>query len=427
MNRIVLIGNGFDLAHGLKTRYEDFINWYWDKRVLELRNTHSNISSDCLCTFKSQHEPWNVIAFSSFGPIGFRTTSDILQDISSSDAFYITYSSFFDKIVTSIETKGWVDIENEYYNLLKYYAANHRDEEAHRLNEELEYLKKLLVEYLTGINSQKTETKDSIIEAIFGQIKQREIAIGVRKLINDNINNLFNNHIKNKDEWEIKLRDYGFGDIDSMKEEIKNGESYFREKNKPQYIPLIYRLPERILLLSFNYTKTAYTYLPQINTIRFRHTYFHGKLSDEKSIIFGYGDEMDSQFRNIQSLTNKEYLKNIKSINYMNSTNYRRVLNFIEYAPFQVSIMGHSCGNSDRTLLNSLFEHRNCISIKPYYYEENGSDNYMELIQNISRSFTDMQQMRNKVVNKSFCEPLVREISNNTKTIDYIKNHLIIN
>ena len=30
MNRIILIGNGFDLAHGLPTRYEDFINWYWE-------------------------------------------------------------------------------------------------------------------------------------------------------------------------------------------------------------------------------------------------------------------------------------------------------------------------------------------------------------------------------------------------------------
>ena len=33
MNRIIFIGNGFDLAHGLPTRYEDFINWYWEKRV----------------------------------------------------------------------------------------------------------------------------------------------------------------------------------------------------------------------------------------------------------------------------------------------------------------------------------------------------------------------------------------------------------
>ena len=29
MNRIILIGNGFDLAHGLKTSYADFIDWYW--------------------------------------------------------------------------------------------------------------------------------------------------------------------------------------------------------------------------------------------------------------------------------------------------------------------------------------------------------------------------------------------------------------
>ncbi len=26
MNRLVLIGNGFDLAHGLKTRYKDLID-----------------------------------------------------------------------------------------------------------------------------------------------------------------------------------------------------------------------------------------------------------------------------------------------------------------------------------------------------------------------------------------------------------------
>lgn len=31
MNRIVLIGNGFDLAHGMKTSYADFIDWYWEQ------------------------------------------------------------------------------------------------------------------------------------------------------------------------------------------------------------------------------------------------------------------------------------------------------------------------------------------------------------------------------------------------------------
>ena len=37
MNRLVLIGNGFDLAHGLNTSYKHFICWYlnqWESRLL---------------------------------------------------------------------------------------------------------------------------------------------------------------------------------------------------------------------------------------------------------------------------------------------------------------------------------------------------------------------------------------------------------
>jgi hypothetical protein len=38
MNRIILIGNGFDLAHGLPTRYTDFINWYWKGVASQIYN-----------------------------------------------------------------------------------------------------------------------------------------------------------------------------------------------------------------------------------------------------------------------------------------------------------------------------------------------------------------------------------------------------
>lgn len=41
MNRLVIIGNGFDMAHGLKTSYMDFINWYWDQRVDGLRGQYN--------------------------------------------------------------------------------------------------------------------------------------------------------------------------------------------------------------------------------------------------------------------------------------------------------------------------------------------------------------------------------------------------
>ena len=69
--------------------------------------------------------------------------------------------------------------------------------------------------------------------------------------------------------------------------------------------------------------------------------------------------------------------------------------------------MGHSCGLSDRTLLATLFEHKNCVSIKPYYYKkEDGTDNYRELVQNIARNFKDPILMRDRVVGKERCEPL---------------------
>ena len=43
---------------------------------------------------------------------------------------------------------------------------------------------------------------------------------------------------------------------------------------------------------------------------------------------------------------------------------------------------------------------------------EEGKDNYLELVMNISRNFTDMKLMRDRVVNKKYCEALVEEPKN---------------
>ena len=49
MNRLVIIGNGFDMAHGLKASYMDFINWYWDQRVNTFVGNTTKVSEDILC------------------------------------------------------------------------------------------------------------------------------------------------------------------------------------------------------------------------------------------------------------------------------------------------------------------------------------------------------------------------------------------
>jgi hypothetical protein len=74
---------------------------------------------------------------------------------------------------------------------------------------------------------------------------------------------------------------------------------------------------------------------------------------------------------------------------------------FIESGPFQIYIMGHSCGNSDRTLLKKLFGHNNCISIKPFYYQpDEGESNYIKLRNSINRNFENTSLMNDRVVNK---------------------------
>src|SRR5690606_14387537 len=100
------------------------------------------------------------------------------------------------------------------------------------------------------------------------------------------------------------------------------------------------------------------------------------------------------------------FLENAKSFAYLANGNLRELNTYLE-EPFVVYLWGHSCGLSDRTVLNYIFEHENCLYIKPYYWErEDGTDNYKEMTLNISRHFTDKKKMRLRVLNKTLCQPL---------------------
>ena len=401
MNRLILIGNGFDLAHGLKTSYQDFINWYWDKRVLGFRDCFSNVSEDILCRFEinSYNKTWNAFYW-QLPVINKKSGKDIVTELKEYDSFKITTSSLFSNICDSIEEKGWVDIENEYYRLLKSCTLKNRDDnELKKLNEQLQYIQDLLVEYLNLLEQPKKSNE--VFNKIYAPIDSKDLSI-------DYIYHGFNEFLgyclkQDKTFWEIKLRRYG---------KDPSGSSYLSDIEDyislPQStpIPKLFMLPDNVMLLTFNYTNTTALYNREdVSQI----THIHGKVGNPDSVIFGYGDELDDSFSALQDLGDNECLSFIKSYKYLDSTNYRDTLAFLDSGPFQVFIFGHSCGNSDRTLLNTIFEHKNCISIKPYYYaKKDGTDNYRELIQSISRNFTDMKLMRDRVVNKTYCEPLVK-------------------
>lgn len=423
MNRIVLIGNGFDLAHGLKTSYADFIDWYWEQWKKKVLSSFQNIIDDGLCSIEvCKHRNQGFWAYFNYevniGDNKELSGYDFINFAEDFLKFKVKKCALLASIMHDIKHQNWVDIERIYYTLLCESLKENSNVSHSELNKQLAALTKKLTEYLTYIENNNNEIKwnlkNAITRKLYSPIIPNDIAICASQQRRDWIEQL-----KHEDSESLY---YKLGDYEQyykyLGSEITNGIKHIQKDETIVYqsFELVSKLflPEKIMLVNFNYTNIADSYIPsKQDNQTFSINYIHGSLTNPNSIIFGYGDEKDKRYQEIEDLNDNEYLTHIKSSKYLDASNYRKLLQFAESAPFQIYIMGHSCGNSDRTLLNTLFEHENCVSIKPFYYKkEDGTDNYTEIAQNISRNFKDKQALRAKVVPKDCCEPLPQASAN---------------
>ena len=185
MNRIILIGNGFDLAHGLRTSYADFINYYWEYWGRRLQGSYlGDDLTDNLCSIsqKGEKQLWYCL----FPKIDLRQRTNlspkdaIEMAKNSPDVIAIKKSPFFEDIDKVVETKGWVDIENEFYLWLKkiFKKSGCKYDSPVPLNEELELIKGKLVKYLKLTEEQiRPElVKDCIRNVIYEPFKAQDIS-----------------------------------------------------------------------------------------------------------------------------------------------------------------------------------------------------------------------------------------------------------
>ncbi|WP_270289220.1 AbiH family protein [Bacteroides thetaiotaomicron] len=428
MNRIIIIGNGFDLAHNLKTGYKDFINDYWatveegiyDKywRLLDQQyggDKHSlNDYEDQFIKIKKEYDKTGVnkvcSSYKEGSPLWklYTLINEHNNDPSTNATVHLNFENhFFERISNQCSPENWVDIENEYYNALKKLSleenAQERSQKVKKLNIEFEAIKNLLEKYLYEISKSSVTQHASIIESVNSLIELNDVALKKQQQYLDSI-------LKDIDQSGNEMEVFGrvMAEPDPFCSTAEAYRMHLKNELESDHFKKKYCIPTQIVFLNFNYTNTAQKlYLDEENDNEIIN--IHGELYNKANpMIFGYGDELDNTYKKIEELQDNDFLENIKSINYHETRNYRRLLEFIESGIYQVFIMGHSCGNSDRTLLNTLFEHDNCASIKVYYWQqENGSDNYSDLIRNISRNFNDKPKMRDIVVNRENCSPLV--------------------
>ncbi len=169
MNRIVLIGNGFDLAHGLKTSYADFINWYWEQWRNRIIHSKRLVERDKLCSFKIHSAFYNCTLgvlinhyYSKWCDLPIHEFMDKMSNNISEAEF--TFCPLIKRIKESVEKKNWVDIEADYYDLLKECLKNNSTIEVQDLHEHFAYLQEKLIEYLLEIQVKSTN-KDIVLSS----------------------------------------------------------------------------------------------------------------------------------------------------------------------------------------------------------------------------------------------------------------------
>lgn len=353
MNKLVIIGNGFDLAHGLKTSYKDFILWRLKKAFEARKTTQFSINEDILgdlvviSTINGRRES-NFLGGKSYDNV--KSISDFLEYCNDRNLEIKYKSSFIEKIIND-SINRWIDIETAYFN------------------------------------------------ALIELYKQYEIRNNIpdKELLDLNLSFIL---VKSNLEDYLKTIE-----LDIVHEEIKNTIIDIRNDNG-------YRNQE-IIILNFNYTNIVKNYIDVFDsTNKINIINIHGELgNNENPIIFGYGDETNEYFEKIENTNHNEFTRNLKSFSYLMTENYRKLFALLEQADvrFRVYILGHSLGISDRLLLNSLFEHKKTDLIKIYFYEEESGNDYFYKTQELSRHFklNQKHEMRKRVIPFSKSKPLI--------------------
>lgn len=360
VNKLILIGNGFDLALGLLTGYKDFLFWYFKNvcKQLSSKSVHNvgpkgytYFEDDIFLIYGKKDMYFGDSAVEKFDSIKDLNDIPILFEILNAYGLLSEYKSNLFKAIIKQSISGWVDIEKIFYDLLKKEIGKEDNSGVKKLNRELSVIKSCLKEYLSILDYTISQQRES------ARIYYRQFLSPVK------ISELI--------------------DLKSQHEIIGTSKIMFLNFN---YTPTI------INILQFIASETMGKFKSENILIN----YIHGEISKKESdLVFGYGDEMDRQYKDIEDLNDNTYLENFKSFKYNYSGNYRDLLRFLNSDDYQVCVYGHSCGLSDRVMLNEIFEHDNCKSIKIYYYDRNDFNNKnME----ISRHFNSNKLMRQRII-----------------------------
>ncbi len=363
MVELVLIGNGFDLAHGFKTKYSDFIDWYIRARYTLYKESGGLTKEDDLIIINKLVDPKYYEGIINYDKLDFTHKHN-----------------FFKEILNNHRDSNWEGIERDYFlYLYKTVTNTHKLTPGTYVNPD-DYDETLINKKVKDLNACLSIIEKQLIEFLKLNTPKYNSNFEVNDSISGSLNQIFSKCAK-----------------DITQRNVLNQTS-----------------DSKVVLLNFNYTNTASIYFRNFrDSFNIANNIFllniHGNLEEKKSIIFGYGDESDRRYSELEEIGNNDILSNFKSFDYLQSRGYSTLIGLLENQKYNIYIMGHSCGVSDRVLLKELFCSDNCEKIQIYYHDRGeGKNDYKDKTMNISRIFPLDQKaaMRKKIVNFRVCKPL---------------------
>lgn len=383
MNRLILIGNGFDLAHKIKTSYSDFLLDYLKDAFIHSRD-HGKYEDEFLVVVQNSNfddqlnDPyiinWELTNF--FGYIsqdesfGITVSGNVIRK-KTFEYHLIIKNNLISALISSYKDFNWVDIENEYYKILCELSSKNKIKEIKELNKGFKFLQDLLYKYLVKVEEEHLSKISDISKS---------------KLINQLLEDIMHNAAP-KITRAPRISN------------LSSDQNNIRKEKGPK--------PSSILFLNFNYTSTVEKYVKEIQkkVSKTDIIYIHGKLKDiDNPMVFGYGDEEETNFEVLEKYN--ECLEYVKTYWYLRTNNYENFLKFIDSDDFEVYIMGHSCGMSDKTMLSSIFNNERCKKIKILTYDKSfgakdlaiNTTNYIEMTYQIGRLFKNKADLRKKII-----------------------------
>lgn len=362
MLRVLLIGNGFDLAHGAPTGFLDFAKHIKENILIPELNKdnkylYSRFDSSIITKNRRQFRNESTV-------LGFKNVLE-LDENERKEIFTKQWSLVIphlkNKLLSRLyieQVENWFDVESTYFRSLVEIYDKNKDDKSHDASRAT---RKSLVE----LNRNLNQIRIYLIEYL------KNIDIKANKKIGQFLTRL--------------LRDEK-GEINEL------------------------------FIIDFNYTKTIHKY-SFLHKVPISYVDIHGSLDID--VVFGYGNDKDDEYQAIKKTDEDEFLQNFKTQKYLLRREYQSIIKYLidTKLNYEVDVVGHSLGLTDKTLLHELFNTKNCLKINIYKRRDLVDDGISESQNQIrvQKAFTRLTMAATRIID----DELARNKITNFEDADY--------